>query len=356
MSTINFGTSVTLSQAAKLITNVRGNRFFLQGEPGIGKSSLLAEISRMLPDHIVADPIDVPNMDLGDIAMPVVDREQMVTNYAPNSRFKLTQGKPVIIMLDEFTKGADPIKNMLHPLLEVAKPRLGDVYLHPDTVVFLTGNLASDGVGDSLKGHSRNRLSVVSVRKPDADEWLAWAVNNDIDGAVSAWVKQYPHALASYTDTGQNDNPYIYNPRKASFACVSPRSLFLASNIVKNRHLLDTESTIAALTGTVGESAARDMQAFLAYQDQLPAWDAIIKNPKDVTVPTSAGACAVLVFGAITKVDKATITPFMEYLSRFDPEWQATFAINISKSPAKQTIAFSSIAFRDWITTNEDIL
>jgi len=356
MTTINFGTSVTLSQAAKLITHVRGNRIFLQGEPGIGKSSLLAEIARLLPDHIVADPIDVPNMDLGDIAMPVVDRERMVTNYAPNSRFKLTQGKPVIIMLDEFTKGADPIKNMLHPLLEVSKPRLGDVYLHPDTVVFLTGNLASDGVGDSLKGHSRNRLSVVSVRKPDSDEWLGWAVNNDIDGAVCAWVKQYPHALASYTDGGQSENPYIYNPRKASFACVSPRSLFLASNIVKNRQFLDTETTIAALAGTVGEAAARDMQAFLAYQDQLPAWDAIIKNPQGAIVPTSAGACAVLVFGAIAKISKETISPFMEYLNRFDPEWQATFAINVAKSPSKQSIAFSSIAFRDWITTNEDIL
>jgi hypothetical protein len=54
-------------------------------------------------------------------------------------------------------------------------------------------------------------------------------------------------------------------------------------------------------------------------------------------------------------VDKQTITPFMQYLERFDPEWQACFAINIAKS-SKQSIAFSCKAFSDWVAKNEDLL
>ena len=81
-----------------------------------------------------------------------------------------------------------------------------------------------------------------------------------------------------------------------------------------------------------------------------------IKNPKDTTVPESGGACAVLVFGAIAKVTKDTIDPFMKYLERFEPEWQACFAINVAKSPTKQSIAFSSSAFADWVAKNEDLL
>jgi hypothetical protein len=46
----------------------------------------------------------------------------------------------------------------------------------------------------------------------------------------------------------------------------------------------------------------------------------------------------------------------MEYLSRFDAEWQAVFAINIAKNPAKQSIAFSSSAFKDWVVKNQDLL
>ena len=355
MSVINFGNTVTLQQAAQIILATPENRYLLRGEPGIGKSSLLKSLSAALPDYEVAY-IDVPNMDLGDIAMPVIDKETKTTAYYPNSRFKLHMGKPVIIMLDEYSKGFDPVKNMLHPMLEVANPRLGDVPIRDGSIVFLTGNQESDGVGDNLKAHSRNRIIPLTVRKPDADEWLEWAVNNGIEPVIMAWVRQFPHALASYTDEAQGDNPYIYNPKKVQFAFVSPRSLERASNIVRARDKIDQETMIAAMTGAVGEAASRDIQAFVEYQDQLPTWEAIIKSPKTAEVPSSAGACAVLVFGAITKIAKDTIGPFMDYLERFEPEWQACFAINVAKSPTKQNIAFSSTAFSNWVSKNEDLL
>jgi hypothetical protein len=355
MADINFGKSVTLKQAAALILAVPENRFLLQGEPGVGKSSLLAYLADTLPGHNPSY-IDVPNMDLGDIAMPVVDHDTRVTRYYPNARFRLHEGKPVIVMLDEFTKGADPVKNMLHPLLEVANPRLGDISIDARSIIFLTGNLSSDGVGDNMKAHTRNRIVPITVRKPDADEWLAWAVSHGIDPVVMAWVRQFPHALASYLDDGQTDNPYIYSPKKVQTAFVSPRSLERASNIIKVRDQFDSDSLIAALSGAIGESAARDMQAFIAYQDQLPSWDSILASPTTAKVPSSPGACAVLVYGAISKVDRANFSKVMEYLKRFDAEWQATFAISIAKNPERYAIAASDRAFRDWALENADIL
>jgi energy-coupling factor transporter ATP-binding protein EcfA2 len=354
MSTINFGSTVTLAQAAQLIKSNPKVRFLVRGEPGIGKSTMLSAIAKALPTHNPAY-IDVPNMDLGDIAMPVVNHEQRITSYYPNARFRLHEGKPVIVMLDEFSKGAEPIKNMLHPLLEVTNPRLGDISIDDESIVFLTGNLATDGVGDTLKAHTRNRIVEIVVKKPDSDQWLEWAVNNDIDPSVMAWVQQFPQAMASYTE-GNTDNPYIYNPRSVQTAYVSPRSLAIASSIVKTRNTVGADSTIAALKGCIGEAAARDMQAFVDYQDQLPTWDAIQKEPDTTVVPTSAGACAVLIFGAISKVDRQSINPFMKYLERFEPEWQACFAINISKNPTKQAVAFASPSFAKWVAANEDIL
>ena len=356
--TISTATTVTLKQAAAIIAATPQNRYLLQGQPGIGKSSLLKTLSKQFPDYEVSY-MDVPNLDLGDIAMPVVDRETRTTNYYPNARFKMHTGKPVIIMLDEFTKGAEPIKNMLHPLLEVANPRLGDLSVHPDSIIFMTGNLATDGVGDNLKGHTRNRIIPLHIQNPTADEWLEWAVDNDIDPVVMAWVKQFPHALASYTESGQEDNPYIYNPRKVQFACVTPRSLERASTIIKVRDKISGFGPgllIAALTGAIGEAASRDMQAFIEYQDQLPTWESIVKNPECAAVPESPGACAVLVFGAVQKIDKNTITPFMQYLERFPAEWQAVFCIQCAKTPAKQAVAFNSKAFTKWVTENEDLL
>jgi hypothetical protein len=354
MAEVKFGKAVTLKQAGNLIKTNPETRFLLRGEPGIGKSSLLKDIAEGLGYEYAY--IDVPNMDLGDIAMPVIDHETKTTRYYPNARFKVHEGKPVVIMLDEFTKGADPVKNMLHPMLEKANPRLGDLSLNKNCVVFMTGNLSSDGVGDNLKAHSMNRVVPITVSKPTADEWLEWAIPRGIEPEVCAWVNRFPQAMASYTDGDQSDNPYIYNPKKTMGAFVSPRSLETASNIVRTRRDNDPDAVIAALTGALGEAGARDMQAYIEFADQLPTWETIIDSPQTTNVPSKPGACAITVFSAISRVDKDNINPFMKYLERFDAEWQAVFAINIAKTPGKQAIAFSSKSFGDWVAKNQDLL
>lgn len=356
MTTINFGTTVSLDEAATLIRVCSTNRFFLRGEPGIGKSSIMAALERHFGDAYVYAYFDCAQKDLGDIAMPMPNRDLKVTEYFPNAALQLQTGKPVVIMLDEFTKAPQPVQNMLHPLLEPRNPRLGDIPLPEGSIVFLTGNMASDGVGDNIKAHTLNRVTTVTVRKPSADEWLAWAVNHNIDPVVMAWVNQFPHAMSSYLEGDQDGNPYIFNPKKMQGAFVSPRSLQLVSQITSQRDQLTANSLLAAMIGQIGESGARDMHAFVEYQDQLPTWEAITTTPKKAKLPDSPGACAVMVFSAVAKVDRATITPVMEYIERMEAEWQAVFAINIAKNPIKNNIAFTSTKFRDWTLANVDVL
>jgi hypothetical protein len=168
------------------------------------------------------------------------------------------------------------------------------------------------------------------VRKPSAEDWLQWAVSSNIDPVVMAWVDRFPHALASYMDEGQESNPYIFNPKKMQGSYVSPRSLQLVSNdVIRYRDKLTSNALLASMIGTIGESGARDMHAFVEYQDQLPSWEEVVKHPKTAKLPDSPGACAVMVFGGVARIERDTITPFMEYIQRMDAEWQAAFAINI---------------------------
>lgn len=338
---------VTLNQAATLIRNVgTTNTFLLQGQPGVGKSAILATLARQLPDYLPCY-IDVANLDLGDLGMPVIDREAMVTNYAPNARFGIgkNQNQPVLLMLDELGKASRPVLNMLLPV--ILEHRLGDVTLPTGSIVFGTTNLATDGVGDNVPGHAYNRMTVVDVGNPSVDDWLGWAVENNIAPEVMAFAKEFPQVFERY-DLLDKDakNPYIFNPLTGNTkAFCSPRSLEKASNIIKQRDVLG-DALLPALAGTVGEAAARDMEAMVAMADQLPRFATIIGDPTKAKLPTTAGAYFLMAFSLAARADASNLTDIMTYVNRFESfEAGVLFASSLASNKSKVAMACSNRSF-----------
>jgi hypothetical protein len=273
--------------------------------------------------------IDVPNTELGDLGIPMPDRETGTTKLYPNEHWGFHTDEPLCIMLDEFTKGASAVKNMLHPLLTNPR-RISGLTLHKDSVVITAGNLTTDAVGDVMASHSRNRLSVLNVRKPTSEEWLSWGMDK-IAPVVLAWVREFPQVLGSYRDPSQSDNQYIYNPKFSQRSFVSPRSLELASNIVKNKNDYNTQALLCALEGTIGASGARDLYAFIDIADSLPTWDSIIDKPSEAIVPNNPAALCILAFGAVQRVQRDTIGKWFDYMKRTPKELQSVFCLTASK-------------------------
>lgn len=356
MSTIDFGKTVTLAEAADLICMNPDVRYEIVGEPGIGKTTLVDAISARYPDHAVA-MINVPEIDLGDIALPAADHLNKIMNYYPNARFHVHTGKPVLIFLDEWSKGNQAVKNMLQPVLDVREPRLGDWVLHPSTIVIMTGNLTTDNVGDSNKAHTKNRRVVLRVSKPTAKAWLNdFAKPRGLNPVVCAWVDRNQHCMASYTEAGSDSNPYIYNPRKVQDAFVTGRSLEIASKQLYRREGVSQNALACALTGTLGMSAGLEIMAFIEYQDQLPSIDEIVSNPRFAPVPTASGACAVLAYSAVHAADASNLSALIQYFERIDAEWQAIFMQSLASDTAKQSMAFRNGAFTNWMEKNADLI
>ena len=340
---------ISLKQAEDLIATIgRDVTVHMRGQPGIGKSSILKTLATRFPNHTPVY-IDCADLDLGDLAMPAMNHETRTTTFYPNERFAIHQDKPVIIMLDEITKASEPVKNMLLPVM--LERRLGSVKFHPDSIVYSTGNLTTDGVGDTMKAHAKNRLTSVTIRNPNDDEWINWGVDNGVAPEILAWIKQFPHALASYTDDSQKENMYIYNPRKQQDAFVSPRSLEKASHIVKNRATLGEETTMVALTGTIGESASRDMSAYFSLADGLPTKESIYKEPEKAMLPTDPSARVILVMRELMTITEQHMDAWLTYLQRLPMEIQALFAVNIMASSRKQ-VAATNKSFIDWAVKN----
>lgn len=336
---------VTLAQCATLIRNCgTTNTFLMRGQPGIGKSSILKALAKEMPDYLPCY-IDCANLDLGDLGMPVIDREAMVTNYAPNARFGVAPGqtRPVLLMLDELGKAAKPVLNMLLPV--ILERRLGDVELPTGSVVFATTNLDTDGVGDNIPAQAYNRMTECVVSNPTCDEWLEWAADNDVAPEVMAFAKQNPEVFVCYTDLGPKDkNPYIFNPLTGNTRTFcSMRSLEKCSYLVKQRDALG-EAFLPAMCGTIGEPAAQLMSALVNLSDSLPLYENIVKDPHKTKVPKedAVGALFILAFMLANRVNEDDLDAVMVYAERVGEvsfEAYSLFMSSLAGNKAKVGIA-----------------
>ena len=361
MSEVFLNRTATLKEAEDLIVSLGANgTCHLVGEPGVGKTSMYNNIVRRTGFKGIY--IDAPNIELGELGIPIPDHTTKTTRMYPNDQWGFHLDEPLVIFIDEFTKAHQAVKNMLHPMLNNPRMIMG-IPLHKDTIVVTAGNHSGDGVGDNMMSHSRNRISVISVKKPhagfnadgsvDKGSWGEWANNNGIVAEVLAWVRETPHALASYLDPAQNGNKYIFNPKESQKSFVSPRSLERASNILKQRANNTTNVIVTALEGTIGAPAARDLMAFVDVADSLPTWEEILRNPDSAKVPSSPSALCLLAFSAVQRVERDTIGKFFTYLQRTPKELQSVFCLTGMNNEDKKKIFLTSQSFADWMRVNQ---
>lgn len=369
MARININTRISLAQASTAIATIGAQRTcILRGEPGIGKSWLLTELASKFPSH---RPVYIDCqllLDQGDFFYPFItetDGGKRIAERVMLEDFNFHSKQPLIIMLDEVGKANKAVLNVLLTL--IYDRRIGSVPVPEGTIVFATTNMATDGVGDFLAAHVRNRVCLLSVKKPhagfnpdgsvDDDSWGYWALSNDIEPGLLAWVKQNQHCLESYLDFTAGEkwsNPYAFHPTQGSESYVSPRSLHAASDIIKQRDILGHDLTLSMLAGVAGESFARDISAFLMVKDRLTSLEAIVKAPEDAAIPedTDAVAMCVTVFNLIAATKENVIKPIIAYMNRMPKEYQAMYARSVMANREKQTTAVKCEDFRKWAMAN----
>lgn len=346
--------AMNLDQIGNLIKSVGDKRTVLvQGHMGTGKSSLLKTLASELPDHTPCY-FDCTTKDLGDITLPNIqtaDGQGYVT-YATNEELGAHIQTPIILMVDEFGKANPSVKLALLRLM--LERKIGSYTLHPDSLIFATTNLGAEGVGDMLPPHARNRITVVTARKPSNIEWIEWGINAGVDHTLLGWCKDNPQLFLGFEDVRDpEENPYIYHPKSQRAAFVTPRSLEAASDILKMRDHMDDQTVTGALMGTIGERGAMDLMAFVALADQLPSLESIKKEPLTAKIPASAAAVCMVVYRTLASLERDWLDPWMDYLNRLDKEAQGMFANGV-RSPkySKQSMVMTNKKFTQWAMQN----
>ena len=346
--------SITLKQTAEIIHAIGHQTTVLaQGEMGIGKSSILKTLREKLGDKYHYCYGDMTTKDVGDFLVPkirTIDGVE-VCSFIPNEEFGFHFDKPIVLMLDEIGKAPKAVMNACLRLM--LERQLGTYSLPEGSIVFATTNLAVEGIGDNLPPHARNRMTVVKVAKPNAEEWIEnYALDNRILPEVILAVKQFPQMLASFEDVQDpKDNEYINDPRMPRPAFVTHRSLEKASNILRDTKGMSDTVISHALIGTIGARATYDMMAMVRLAQDLPDWESIIKAPDTAKVPDSPSAVCMLVYSAVQRIEKDSVNGWVKYMSRISKEAQGLFATSVMRTKKASTVGTSK-EFIKWATDN----
>jgi hypothetical protein len=311
---------LSLKEVTTLVKEVGvTNTVLIEGPPGVGKSSILKAFPEAAYERVY---LDAAVLEPSDLLYPMADHSTREVEFVPNALMKLRKaeesGKPLVVMVDELGKAPKAVMNALLPLL--LERRVGIHYLPKGSVVFATTNLATDGVGDNIPTHARNRLTTVHCYGPTPQDWLGWAATNGVDPVVMAWVHENPHALDcyAYSTTGikAENNPYIFNPQRgANKYFTSARSLTHAGFIISSRTKIGS-GFHPALAGTVGASAAADIMAFVAAEDSTAKWDDVIKSPDTALLPEGI-AVFIQALKCASKIDDSNAEAVVRYVQRW---------------------------------------
>ena len=322
-----------------------GNSPFLLGGTGIGKSAIVRELAETFADgrKIVSDEIN-PNknqygfidfrlslyesVDLG--GLPYIDE-----NNEQKRAFlgNLPIGGEGLLFFDEYAQAHGSVQAIVGQV--VYEKRLGEYILPDGWKIVCAGNRASDRAGSNkLPSHVIGRTSVLNFEH-NTNDWLAWAVRNDVHADVLGFIQYQPEWLNVF-------DPKVVTPQP------SPRSWVRLSDTLKTNPDKVLFQMIAETD--VGETAAIEFCTFISLKDEVPSLEAILSG-EDVPIADNIGLMYATIVALVTVMKEAgdlKISDYfrnaLAYVEKFPtPEYAIFFVRSIvsARPTLKETSTFS---------------
>jgi len=345
--------NLSINQTENLIATVgRFSTVLVRGPMGSGKSSILKMLAKRFPNHLPIYLDGTTLVDSGDLFLCKYSDSGDSFEHVPKSMLGLHLNKPVILMVDEIGKMARSAQLAVRRLM--LERKYDAMSLHPDSMVFATTNLSAEGVGDILPTHALNSMTVVDMRGSDNMEFIEWGIDNGVDPTMLGFAKETPHMFHGFhMYENPDENPYIFHPRSTRTAFVTGRSLKKASDILKQRHLIDEVTQTAALIGTIGACAALDLAAFIALADQLPKMEDIKSNPMMASVPKDSAAICMVVYRTLATIERSWAEAWLTYMDRLPKEAQGLFVSGVrAANYSRRDCIVQNKKYQDWCLNN----
>lgn len=237
---------------------------FLWGPPGIGKSDVVASITKELGGLMI--DLRLAQMDPTDLrGIPFYNKELGKMDWAPPidlpDEETAKQYPVVVLFMDEMNSAAPATQSTAYQL--VLNRRVGKYVLPDNVVIVAAGNRESDkGVTYRMPSPLANRFLHVEMRV-DHESWERWATLNRIHKDVVGYIGFAKQDL------------YDFDPRSSSRAFATPRSWTFVSRLLNESDISDSDLT-DLVSGAVGEGVAVKFMAHRKIAGQLPRPESVL--------------------------------------------------------------------------------
>ena len=317
----------------------------IEGAPGGGKTTIALEVAKEL--GIGSIVIHAPLSLVEDYGVP-----DMLTN-SDRFEYKLPSWYPAadrtdipeegILLFDDRNQAGTDIQKILANLCQARE--LHGHPLKPGWWVVSTGNRQQDRAGaNRILSHLRNRETVLELTT-HADDWMGWALSNNVNEIVVAYIKHRPGELHSFDPNAeQNATPRSWVEGVSNILGVVPK-----------------EAELSCIKGAVGEGAANEFVGFLDIYRNLADPALVFTDPDNAVVPdegaTRYALCGYMSYN-VTKEDMPKETTeqrmanMVRYLKRLPPEFSV---LTMNMATKRNTSLLSTKAATQWFIDNDDL-
>jgi len=329
MAKIDTTASYTLNELVPLIKRClkKQRPLFLWSGPGIGKSSVIAQIAKLLGGISIdlrlsqmqqSDLIGIPYLN------PTANNGAGAMRWAPDERMPTAEFAAeypiVILFLDEMNSAAPAVQASAYQLVQ---DRAAGTYKLPDNVVIVAaGNRETDrGVTFRMPSPLANRFVHFQV-KPDFDSWLDWALSENINPDVVAFLSTF------------KDKLYEFDPTSADKSFPTPRSWEFVSQ------LITTDKDEASLS----DSVIRDLVASAVGSGTATSFMAYMKIGKTLPHPAD------ILSGKVTEIKTTEISAHYQIIMSMLYELRNFWFDHSDGTGVMEKVADRQVEKRDWRT------
>lgn len=276
--------TVTPSRLIQAITHCTNRRrpLFIWGQPGIGKSDIVAEVAKRQGRPLIdirlplMEPTDMRGIPyLADVKIydkngVLVKDEQGVPltekifTWSNPSDLPTDPNSNALVFFDEMSAAPPSVQVATYQI--ILNRKIGTYTLPKDVVIVAAGNRVKDkGVAFNMPSALRNRFSHLTLAV-DFEDWKEWALLNRIHKDIVGYLSFQPTDLNTFENNGDAN------------AFATPRSWWITSELLQEPNdkgqLVDTtlpDDVLADLImGTVGDGPGAKFKIYRKSAANLP--------------------------------------------------------------------------------------